>query len=215
VRRRCVTIFATTVVLALAIAPLVAAAPLTVRRGSPPPKAWGGSYQVAEAIWVVRERGGLFMYMAFAENISGPRPKARTAVFLGRGRCYVRKNQPKRTASCAVNGRFRKIDASGFSIDPSLSEAGVAVPGVRIRWSKPGNPRPAHNIYADAPFLDFEAEVKRPATAGGRLLGRRVTRADLFTGRLGQGVFGGGKPTSLPTRPLRSSPSTLRIRIRF
>lgn len=186
----------------ICIAFLAGAAPSSARQERSP-DAWTGSYQVADAAWVVHEGRGYVMYLVFAENVSGPNPEAHTSVFLGKGSCRVRPGEAPKRASCSVQGRFRRIDADSFVIEPSLSGAGLSLPGVRVHWSDPEGPEPDYNVYADAPFIDLEAEVKRPTSAAGRILGTRLRQRDLRFARLAQGVFGGGDPSGIPQGPVR------------
>jgi hypothetical protein len=189
------------------LALLAGAAPSSARLDRAP-QAWAGSYQVAEAGWIVRRGDRYTMYVVFAENVSGPRPKAHTAVFLGKGPCRVRAGRSRKSASCSVRGRFRRIAADAFEFDASLSRADLSLPGVRVRWSDPGNPVPDHNLYMDGPFVDFEAELKRPALAAGRVLGVRMTKAELSFARLAHGLFAGGDHSAVPDGPLE-----IRVRV--
>jgi hypothetical protein len=180
------------------------------------PQAWAGSYQVAEAIWIVRDGSDVEMYMAFVENLSGPKPKARTAVFLGKGPCRTKPGHSPRRSSCSVKGRFRKIAAEDFEIDPSLGGANLSLKGARVRWTDAGVFRPDYSMYDDLPFLDVEAELARSTRAAGRILGVSVHEDDRLSAKLAQGVFGGTDPLALKSGrlvvriPLLLSPATAR-----
>ena len=191
--------------IALAVPASAAATPLSPEAA---PDAWTGTYQVAEAAWIVRDGRRLRMHLVFVENVSGPRPKAHTAVFIGDGPCRVPSGRSPKRASCSVDGRFRRIAPEAFSIDPSLSSAGLTLPGIKIDWTSTAFPEPDDNEYVDPPFVDVEAEVKRPSSAAGRMNGRRFVAKRLTFARLAQGAFVGADPDTL-------GPSSVRIVVRL
>ncbi|MGH2694297.1 MAG: hypothetical protein ACRDJJ_05705 [Actinomycetota bacterium] len=186
-----------TVALATVVA-LASVAPSRALDGQAPSdgrRLWVGTFQAAEAIWLVSNNRKAYAYLVFAFRVTSFMGRDSTWLLATRSRCRLRRGKGLAHATCWFRGRPRRIPATRFRFDTLLNNARVSWRGVKVRWKGRGSLRPDAGPFLDASprsvFFDLEVSALRSALASGRVLRRTLTKRNQDLAAISRGVFVG------------------------
>ncbi|MDP9068022.1 MAG: hypothetical protein M3N53_06715 [Actinomycetota bacterium] len=148
-----------------------------------------GTFEAAEAAWLVRQDGGIYMYFVLAYRLSKPLGPDRTRLFVDRSRCRTHRAKRKRLASCSLEGRVQVLEASDLRVGPLLSDAVLRFGPHRMRWTGTRMREPQVDPFVDPSAAFADAYLERMAGAAGRLFGRKMPRRALDHASLSLGAY--------------------------
>jgi hypothetical protein len=159
------------------------------------PRVWVGTFNAAEALWLVGKNGKAHAYLVFAFRLTSFLGRDSTWLLATRSRCRLRRGKPLTHARCNFYGRPHRIPANKFQFDAVLRTARVSWRGVRVRWRGRGRLVPDGFPFIDASprsvFFDLDVSAQRRALASGRVLHGSLTRRDQDLASISRGVFFG------------------------
>ena len=172
----------------------------------PPVKVYRGTFQAAEARWLVRSGRDVFAYLVFAYRMDKPLKSSRTFVIADRSRCRLH-GPKKRLASCSFGGRRKKVPADALRFDPLLAGAELRYRGHRLTWVGGELQEPTVDPWIEPELMEADAYMERLSAARGRVLGDRMKTRSLDHATLSYGIYAGAM---LDEGPLRR---TIRLKL--
>ena len=151
-------------------------------------KVYRGTFQAAEARWLVRSGRKVHAYLVFAYRMDKPLRSSKTFVIADRSRCRLH-GPKKRLASCSFGGRRKEIPARALRFEPLLAGATLRHGGHRLTWVGGELQEPTIDPWIEPELMEADAYMERPSTARGRVLGDRVTKRGLDHATLSYGIY--------------------------
>lgn len=137
----------------------------------------GGAVQIAEADWMVNDRGELWWYFAAGIRYVSP-PEVESYAAVGRGRCTKIKRRNMTIIACSASGRARPVTLDDFWIEPDMSSARLRVERAKdvseVMWEAKERIEPF--VYAEVTAHGGFAAggAYRWAPASGTVLGKEL-----------------------------------------
>lgn len=151
--------------------------------GAQVPFAFASADQVAEAVWLVREKGGLYMYFVSAGRhadalsiVDDPTSVGAMGV-VARGECQSREGPGSSFIICQAKGRPRPLAPGDFEFDPLLASARMRLEAKgfvhEVTWTGRGRvPSYGFEAQGDDEWVRIGGGIYREAKAEGEVLGR-------------------------------------------
>lgn len=162
-------------------------------------RVYRGTFQAAEARWLVRSAGGVTAYWVFAYRIEKPLRSTRSFVIADRSRCRLH-GAKRRLASCSFGGRRRELPREALRFDPLLSGAKLSYRGLRLRWVGGEMQDPKVDLWLEPDLMEVDAYLERSSVAKGRVLGDRMRQPALDHASLSHGAYAGAMLNQGPRR---------------
>lgn len=175
------------IVLSLLLPSSLAARESVERR---PVKVYRGTFQAAEASWLMRSGEDVFAYLVFAYRMDKPLRSSRTFLIADRSRCRLH-GPKKRLASCSFGGRRREVPAGALRFDPLLTGATLRHGGHRLTWVGGELQEPKVDPWIEPDLMEADAYLERLSAARGRVLGDRMKARGLDHATLSYGIYAG------------------------
>ncbi|MFP5353241.1 MAG: hypothetical protein ACLGIB_11860 [Actinomycetota bacterium] len=164
-----------------------------------PVKVYRGTFQAAEARWLVRSGRNVHAYLVFAYRMDKPLRSSKTFLIADRSRCRLH-GPKKRLASCSFGGRRTQIPEAALRFDPLITGASLRYRGQRIDWVGGELQEPAIDPWIDPQLMEADAYLERLSSASGRLLGDRMSKRALDHATLSYGLYAGAMVDHGPDR---------------
>ena len=155
-----------------------------------PVKVYRGTFQAAEARWLMRSGRDVYAYLVFAYRMDKPLKPSRTFVIADRSRCRLH-GPKKRLASCSFGGRRRKLRAGALRFDPLLTGATLRYGGHRLTWVGGELQEPKVDPWIEPDLMEADAYMERFSAARGRVFGDRMKARALDHATLSYGIYAG------------------------
>ncbi len=168
--------------------PLGRATPVRVQKGT---------FQAAEATWLLRRDGDTYIYFVLAYRLSKPLGAEKTRLFVDRSKCRMHGPKGRRLASCSLEGRVQKLEPRDLRFGPLLANARLHFGGHRIHWEGAEMREPEVDPFVDQRAAFADAYLERTAGVAGRLFGRKMPPRGLDHATLSYGAYA-SVITSLP-----------------
>ncbi len=167
-----------------------------------PVRAGHVTFEAAEATWLVKRHGDVYIYYVLAYRIDRPAGASKTRLFVDRSKCRLKGAKRKKLASCTLGGRVQKLERGDLRIDPLLNGARVSFGDHRVVWERPEAPEPDVDPFIDTGAAFADAYLERLSDARGRLYGTRLPKRGLDHAVLSSGIDVSVKlrPDELPPR---------------
>lgn len=157
--------------------------------GAAPVRVQKGTFEAAEATWLVRRHGDTYIYFALAYRLSRPLGPERTRLFVDRSKCRMHGPKGKRLASCSLEGRVQTLERDDLRFGPLLADAKLRVGGHRISWRGTKMRKPEVDPFLDQGAAFADAYLERMAGSRGRLFGQKMPRRGLDSASLSYGAY--------------------------
>lgn len=162
-------------------------------------RVYRGTFQAAEARWLVRSGRGVTAYLVFAYRMDKPLKSSRSFVIADRSRCRMH-GAKRRLASCSFGARRRELPIEALRFDPMLSGAQLSYRGLRVRWVGGELQEPMVDPWVESDLMEADAYLERLSVAQGRALGDRMKQKTLDHATLSYGAYAGAMLDQGPRR---------------
>ena len=164
-----------------------------------PVKVYRGTFQAAEAHWLMRSGRNVYAYLVFAYRMDKPLKSSRTFVIADRSRCRLH-GPKKRLASCSFGGRRTELPSHALRFDPLLTGATLRYGGHRLTWMGGELQEPKVDPWIAPDLMEADAYMERLSSARGKVLGDRMKKRALDHATLSHGIYAGAMVDEGPRR---------------